>query len=296
MKPFSVIIATLNRTDFLLATLKDIVVQEYEPGFEVIIVDQSQMEDRTIQNFCKDYPFIHYHYITHFRGLPEARNYGAKQAKNPYLLFIDDDIQCEPDLLTEHGNTLLKKNTALVAGGVTEKNKANKGKGSIGKFDKITATPRRGFHQKGYQEVDHAIGCNFSVIKEIFMKLGGIDENLSKGAALYEELDFCLRLKKEGYRIFFNYNAHLMHLVADTGGCRVPDIRKYVFSLARNRSIIIQRYLPWYFQFSAHLYLLRLVISFMVVYKSIAVLRSYRKGIKEGKYIGKSEIKNEQLK
>jgi GT2 family glycosyltransferase len=295
MKPFSVIIATLNRTDFLLATLKDVVVQEYEPGFEVIIVDQSQMEDRTIQNFCKDYPFIHYHYITHFRGLPEARNFGAKQAKNPYLLFIDDDIECEPYLLVTHGKTLSEKQVAVVAGGVTEKYKANVKK-PIGKFNRTTATPLRGFHQKGYQEVDHAAGGNFSVKKDIYIKVGGVDEHLSKGAALYEETDFCLRVKRAGYRIFFNYDAHVVHLAADTGGCRVPDINKYVFSLARNRSIIIQRYLPWYFQISAHLYLLKLVISFMVVYKSIAVLRSYKKGIKEGKYVGKSEIKNEQLK
>jgi len=294
MKLFSVIIATLNRTDFLLATLKDIVAQEYISGFEIIIVDQSFKEDDIIQNFCKDYPFIHYHYITHFRGLPEARNYGAKHAKNPYLLFVDDDIQCESNLLKEHGKTLSKAHVAVVAGGVTEKYNTNNNE-SIGKFNKITATPFRGFHQKAYQEVDHVAGGNFSVKKEIFMKVGGFDENLSKGAALYEETDFCLRVKSAGFRIFFNGDAHIVHLAADTGGCRVPEIEKYIFSLARNRSIIIQRYLPWYFQVSAHLYLLKLVISYTIVYKSIAILGNYKAGKKEGEYIGKLKIKNEQL-
>ena len=294
MKSFSIIIPTLNRTDFLLATLKDIIAQEYLPGFEIIIVDQSHKQDNIIKIFCNNYSYIHYHYITHFRGLPEARNYGAKQAINPYLLFIDDDIRCEPKLLAEHGNTLLKEHAAVVAGGITEKYKANS-KASIGKFNKITATPLRGFHQKSYQEVDHAAGGNFSVKKEIYMKVGGIDENLSKGAALYEETDFCLRVKKAGYKIFYNYNAHVIHLAADSGGCRVPKIEKYIFSMVRNRSIIIHRYLPWYFQVSAHLYLLKLVISYMIVYKSIAILGNYLAGIKEGKYIGQLRIKNEQL-
>jgi glycosyltransferase involved in cell wall biosynthesis len=88
MKPFSIVIPTLNRTSFLLNTLKDLVEQDYKPGFEILIIDQSSKRDEIIENFVKQYDYIKYHFITHFRGLPEARNYGVSKAKNPYLLFF----------------------------------------------------------------------------------------------------------------------------------------------------------------------------------------------------------------
>ena len=34
---------------------------------------------------------------------------------------------------------------------------------------------------------------------------------------LYEETEICLRVKELGYKVFFNYDAHVWHLAADTG-------------------------------------------------------------------------------
>lgn len=247
MKSFSIIIPTLNRTKFLLNTLKDLVNQIYVPGFEILIIDQSIQLDQKVKDFCLGYDFIDYHYITHFRGLPEARNYGAQQAKHPYLLFLDDDIECKSNLLKEHAKVLQQESIGVCAGGITEAYKANKEQ-PIGKFIWYSATPLRGFHKKENKEVDHAGGGNFSVKKQIYLSVNGVDELLTKGAALYEETDFCLRVKKAGYKIYFNYDAHVTHLAAATGGCRVPEIDKYIFSLSRNRSLLIERHLPWYYK------------------------------------------------
>ena len=88
MDGVTVIVPTLNRTDFLLNTLKDLVKQEFNFPFEIIIVDQSKVKDRVVIEFVKKYNTINYHFITTFRGLPEARNYGASIAKYNYLLFL----------------------------------------------------------------------------------------------------------------------------------------------------------------------------------------------------------------
>lgn len=293
MKPFSIIIPTLNRSEFLLNTLKDLVVQDYKPGFEIVIVDQSIQPDVSVQSYIRQFDNIKYHFITHFRGLPEARNYGAQQAENEYLLYLDDDIRCEKNLLQQHANILNNEEIGVCAGGITEAFKKNSDQ-EIGKFVKYSATPLRGFHKKGNKEVDHGGGGNFSVKKEVYLKVNGVDELLTKGAALHEETDFCLRVKKAGYKVFYNYDAHVMHLAAETGGCRVPEIDKYIFSLARNRSLIIQRHLPWYYRITAHLFLLKLVAAYYKGYRDSRIWKNYKIGRKEGKELGKLKVKNEQ--
>lgn len=291
MKGFSVIIPTLNRTTFLTNTLKGLVCQDFKFPFEIIVVDQSEQEDSTVIDFLKTNSIIKYHHIKHFKGLPEARNYGVSIALYDYLLYLDDDIECEKNLLTEHFAFLEKSTVAIVSGGITEKFKNNIDC-EVGKFIKRSANPLRGFHKDVQKEVDHAGGGNFSIKKSIFNEVGGVDENLSKGAALYEETDICLRVKKAGHTIFYNHKAHVYHLAAETGGCRVEDINNYIFALSRNRTIIIQRYLPWHYKFTANLYLLKLVLSYSKAYKDMSLFKSYQKGKREGKEVALQPILN----
>ncbi len=289
MKGFSVIIPTLNRTSFLLDTLKDLVAQDFKFLYEIIIVDQSGQEDQAVISYVSGYDFINYQHITTFRGLPEARNYGASIARYKYLLYLDDDITCNNDLLTQHFTFLDIEGISMIAGGITEKYKTNIDC-EIGKFVKLTANPLRGFHKKGHREVDHAGGGNFSIKKNVYNEVGGVDELLTKGAALYEETDFCLRIKKAGHTIYYNHKAHVFHLAAETGGCRVPDIHKYIFSLSRNRTIVIERHLPWYYKITANLFLTKLIFSYAIAYKDSSIFNSYYQGVKEGKQIAKQSI------
>lgn len=290
MKGISVIIPTLNRSDFLMNTLNDLIVQKFDLPFEILIIDQSVVINKKIMNFCEPHTYINYHYITFFKGLPEARNYGASKAKYSILLFLDDDIECASDLLYSHYETFQKNNIAVVAGGITEKFKANK-MSKIGYFNKWTGQALRGFHQKGNLEVDHAGGGNFSVKKEVYDEVGGIDENLTEGAALFEETDFCLRVKNKGYIIYFNHEAHMYHLAAVTGGCRVEEIYKYIYSLSRNKTIITNRYLNFLYKISAKTYLFKLIISYSIAYKSLSIIKAYSEGVKEGKMIALEKIK-----
>lgn len=202
MKGISVILPTLNRTDFLKQTLDCLVLQEFKHPFEIIIVDQSTNEDVLIKEYAEGIDFIKYYYITSFRGLPEARNFGWQQSSYNYILYLDDDITCKPNLLSEHYKFLKKPEVAVVAGGITEKFNSNIGN-EVGYFDYFKAEPKAGFHQKGSFSVMHAKGCNFSTKKAVLEEVRGVDENLTKGAALYEELDFCLRVKKNGLSSFF---------------------------------------------------------------------------------------------
>ncbi|MFJ1490992.1 glycosyltransferase family 2 protein [Capnocytophaga canis] len=290
MKGISVVIPTLHRSEFLQNTIKDLLIQDFVHPYEIIIVDQSTNFDCTIHDYARQYDNIKYYHITDFRGLPEARNFGWQCATYEYILYIDDDIQCDQTLLSEHFKYLQKEDIGVVAGGITEVHKENTDV-KVGKFIKQNATPLRGFHKKGCFEVDHAGGGNFSTKKEILRQVRGVDENLTKGAALYEETDFCLRVKKMGYKILFNSQAHLYHLAAATGGCRVEEIEKYLYSLVRNRSLIIERHIKGFNKMSSELYLLKLVLAYVWAYKKKSLLNIYHAARKEGKIAGKTSVK-----
>ena len=295
MNGISVVIPTLNRTSFLKQTLECLAVQKFVFPFEIIIVDQSNQEDEEVKNYSRSHELIKYYYITQFRGLPEARNFGWQHSKYDYILYLDDDITCTDNLLEEHYKYISKKEIGVVAGGITEVYK-NNNDSKIGDFNYWTANPKRGFHLADKKEVIHAGGGNFCIKKEAIEKSGGIDEKLTKGAALYEELDVCLRVRKTGYKIFFNYYAHVNHLAADSGGCRVHNINKYFFSLVRNRSIIIKRHLKWYHKITAQIYLLKLLLAFSLSYKKLDLFKEYIRAIKEAKDICKLPVKVSKYK
>jgi GT2 family glycosyltransferase len=289
VKGISVIIPTLHRTEFTLDTIKYLVVQECAIPFEIIVIDQSNSIDEKVKKMCNEFDFCTYYHIDFFKGLPEARNFGWQKAKYDFILFVDDDIQCDKNLVQQHFNILNQNNVGVVAGGIVEVFKENQ-ECKVGDFNFWTATPLRGFHKEGTFEVLHGGGGNFSTKKEVLLKVNGIDENLTKGAALYEETDFCLRVKKAGYKIMFHSLASVNHLAAETGGCRVEDIGKYIGSLVRNRSIIIRRHLTPLQKFIAHIFLLKLVMSYFVSYKKSSLIKQYFKSLFEGIKIGKNKV------
>ena len=280
----SVVIPTMNRAEVLLDTLGDLKVQDFA-DFEVIIVDQSDTPNEAAKAIMAAFPVpARYLYLTHFRGLPEARNFGFRCATNDIVLYIDDDIRCEPNFLQAHLNAHLESGAALVAGGITEAKGDKTLPGGPGHFNWWTASSVRNFHMKDAGPCLHAPGGNFSVRRAVLEGLGGFDENLTIGAALYEETEFGLRLRAAGYKCWFAPDAHLLHLAAPMGGCRVgPDIPKYVFGMGHNRAILIFRHLPVMFRPTALARMLMFGLSYSRTAKSLAPLWSAIRGMKQGR-------------
>lgn len=277
----TVVIPTINRENYLVDTINDLLAQDHHP-FEILIVDQSENISCAIKEMTSKHPNIINHHHVNFSGLPLARNYGWQHARFPIIVYIDDDIRCGPDFLTKHLQSFISPDIGVVAGGIDEPNRSEIIPKKVGKFRRWTATPIRGFSSKVPQEVDTAPGGNFSTNKTLLEELGGFDETLNTGAALYEETEFCLRVKKHGLRIVFNPKARLTHLVATTGGCRVPDVKHYIWSLCHNRSILIFRHLDWYYRFTAIVRLLILVLSYTRHSRNPSVLTAGINGFLQG--------------
>ena len=265
-------VPTLNRGSYLIETLHDLLAQQYRP-IEIVVVDQSNEEAPELLDFVfKHSDLISYHKVP-FRGLPLARNYGWQKAKYEAIVFVDDDIRCGPSLVSEHLRGLTQPNIGMVAGGIDERISSKENSSAPGQFNSWTATPQRGFSATGECLVKHVPGGNFSAWRSILQAVGGFDEALAIGAALYEETELCLRVQKCGLDIYFNGHARLQHLAARNGGCRVPDLPNYMGSLAHNRAILIGRHLRWFQTPAAYLRLLLLFISYAMHYHSLDIFR-----------------------
>jgi GT2 family glycosyltransferase len=241
----TVVVPTLNRGSVLIDCLKDLLQQRHRP-LEILVVDQSDESSPEMRELAERRPdIINWHRVS-FRGLPMARNYGWQHARHDAIVYLDDDVRCGPALASEHLRALKLPNVGVVAGGIDEAWKPADQMRRPGVFDLWVAESERGFAARSECDVDHAPGGNFSVWRPILRDLDGIDEGLQVGAALYEETDFCLRVKRAGHRIYFNGCARVTHLAVGDGGCRIGEVASYVYGLAHNRALLIRRHLRWY--------------------------------------------------
>lgn len=237
----TVVVPTLNRGGVLADCLSDLVRQTHRP-LDILVVDQSASSPREVLALVERYPdLIRYHRVD-FKGLPLARNFGWQQARHEAIIYVDDDIRCEPDFVAKHVTALQTPDVGVVGGGIDERYKPADIAPPTGRYGTRTGTLVGGFGAYGVFQVDHVRGCNFSIWKQVAQEIGGFEERLNVGAALGEETDFCLRAKKAGYKILFCGDARLSHLAANDGGCRVNDLKPYLCGLVHNRCLLTARH------------------------------------------------------
>lgn len=237
----TVVVPTLNRHQVLRDCLDDLLAQDHRP-LQILVVDQSAEVPADLLRLAEIRPELDYRRVAHFRGLPEARNHGLAEARHEIIIYVDDDVRLKPDFVTRHVEALRLPGVGMVAGGIDEAHRPVDPGPPTGTFSRLTGVARRGFAARGQFPVEHVPGGNFSAWRSVLQAAGGVDARLNVGAALYEELDLCLRVRRLGWRILFQGEARLTHLAAAGGGCRVEDLGRYLRALCHNRAIVVRRH------------------------------------------------------
>ncbi len=214
-------IPTFNRASVLLDTIRDI-LQQHPRADEIVVVDQSDWYPEESKEALLD--LAQKGDIRYFRqeepNLPKARNRILNETDCDIVIFIDDDVLLTEGFVNAHTKNYFTEDVWAVSGGVTERD--------------ITVRPliRRcwpkvldykhfdlGWRQR-IEDFGNFKGCNHSVRRKVVRQLGGYDE-MYTGVALREETDLALRIVNFGGRIVFDPGAHLHHIRAPAGGCRV---------------------------------------------------------------------------
>lgn len=237
----SVIIPTYNREDALRDSIADVLKQDY-PNFEAIVVDQTATHKPEIQQYLEE--MSNQGKIRWFRvnwaSLPGARNYAVRRAKGEIILFIDDDVQLPENFLANHAkNYQDNPEIGAIAGRVFDRMKLTDSQGNliIEQLPPEAMDPGIAWyyidlvHTVKPQQVLSARGCNMSFRREIFTQHGLKFDERFRGSAVREESDFCLRLRSTGYKIWYDPEAHLVHLGEETGGCHDISTKSWQYQI-----------------------------------------------------------------
>lgn len=237
---FSIIIPTYKRKEHVLHTL-DSLKGKIGHTTEIIVVEQVQNHSKEFSEKAKNLGFD-FHYVFLDRpSTPHAKNIGVSQAKGEYVIFFDDDVlvKTSPELYKE---SFTSKKIAAVTGrsvAIGQKEESfREDTGRITFLGKFTD----GYSSKIPQEIETVIGCNVCWRKEIFLSVGGFDEQFT-GNALREEADLSLRARAKGYTILFDPKVDVVHVRAESGGTRKTEGRmKWNFDFFSNETYFFLKY------------------------------------------------------
>lgn len=117
----SLVIATYNRAEQLMATLGSVVAQGLAPeAWECVVVDNNSTDTtrERVANLCAEHPTLNIRYIfEREQGLSAARNAGIGAAKGDIIAFVDDDERIVPDFLSAYIDLFDTMPDAMAAGG-----------------------------------------------------------------------------------------------------------------------------------------------------------------------------------
>ena len=232
MTTISIIIAIFNRKDELFELLNSLSHQT-DRDFEVIIVDDgSKIALLPTVDLFKDQLDIKF-FRKDNSGPGLSRNYGAKRAKNDWLVFVDSDVIVETDYIENIKNNLAE-NPCDAFGGA---DKAHKGFNLMQKAISYSLTSV--FTTGGIRGKNSAVtkfqprSFNMGVNKEIFLKVGGFSE-----MRIGEDPDLSMTLWENGYTTLFYDNIGVYHKRRTDFG----RFSKQVYQFGCARPILNQRH------------------------------------------------------
>lgn len=121
MKHLSLVIATYNRAEQLMVTLRSVAEQRADAeSWECIVVDNNSSDNtaESIATFAEQHPKLNIIYIYEpQQGLSHARNAGIEAAKGDIIAFIDDDERIVPDFISAYIELFDNHPDAMAAGG-----------------------------------------------------------------------------------------------------------------------------------------------------------------------------------
>jgi len=239
-KSVSAIIPTYRREAVLCQTLANLLQQDY-PHFEILVIDQTLEHEPETQRYLDDLMGqgkIKLFKVT-WASLPGARNYGVRRAQGDIILFIDDDVLLPAGFIAAHVRNYEQADIGAVAGRVFDRMKLSDAAPSfsIDDLPPEALDPGIGWyyinlvHTVKPQAVLTARGCNMSFRRSLFtMHHLWFDERF-QGSAIREESDFCLRIRSTGFKIWYDPEAHLVHLGEETGGCHDISTRSFQYQI-----------------------------------------------------------------
>jgi len=202
---------------------------------EIIVVDNGSTDDSP-QMVQKEFPEVKLIKNLKNLGFGAANNQGMKVAQGDYLLLLNSDTVVGKDAPLKMA-TFLAENPQVGAVGCRLLNSDGSLQPSAGPFPSLGVAFVMLFWEhwlknlvrasfKKTTEVDWVMGAALMVRLEVIKKAGLMDE----GIFMYmDEVEWCYRIKKAGFKVFFYPGAEITHLFGGSSktGRQAPILNIY---------------------------------------------------------------------
>ena len=206
----SVIIATRNREQYLAQALESLCHQSVPADvFEVIVVDNGSTDGSraTAESYCSRRR--RWKTLSEPKaGAAAARNSGIRIAAAPWLLFLDDDVIADVNLVEEHLKARQKSADDAILGSVRF---PWSGEGPLSWCLRQHPELLQSFRVENPNNVSflHFYTCNLSMPRFFFEEHPGFDESFT--ASGFEDIELGYRFTRGGGKLVLHEKASLLH-------------------------------------------------------------------------------------
>ena len=231
MQEVSVIIPNYNGMAYLEGVLSSLEQQEFQ-NFETILVDNGS-SDGSVAFTMGNYPWVHIIELPDNFGFSRAVNEGIHAARSPYVLLLNNDTEVISNNFIEEMMGYLQRSEVGVVGAklyfrdmLTQHAGMLVGvHGAVAHVNQNFSRTREGYLARAVRPGNFSgvTGACQMVRREAFEKVGGYTESLAVG---FNDIDFCLKLIRAGYRVVFTPYAELFHYEFVSRGREIADSEK----------------------------------------------------------------------
>lgn len=208
----SVVVLVWDGAQFLDACLSALLQQDSHA--EIIVVDNASTDNSVsiVQRFIPRVCLIRNGYNL---GYAAGNNIGIRAAHGDIVVLLNQDTVVQPGWLRAIADTFNDPSIGVVgckalypdgrglqhAGGIVQPEDAltrhiGKGEQDHGQYDTLT-------------DSDFVTGAACGIRRKVLERLGGLDERFYP--AFYEEVDYCYRARRAGFRVVYQPRAILYH-------------------------------------------------------------------------------------
>jgi N-acetylglucosaminyl-diphospho-decaprenol L-rhamnosyltransferase len=254
----SIIIVSYNTRQLILECLRSVFEQTLDINYEVIVVDNASSDD-SVGAIARSFPQVRLIASKENHGFARANNLAARKAKGDYLLLLNPDTvvlnraneilfsvaKAHPKAGIYGGRTLFPDGTVNPKCCFGETTAWSLFCRAFG-FSRILKNTVF-FNPESYgsweydtlKQVDIITGCFFMVKRDLWEQLAGFNPIFFMYG---EEVDFCLRARKLGYRPLFTPDAEIIHY----GEASEPVKEERITKVLCAQSTLIRKHWPKY--------------------------------------------------
>jgi GT2 family glycosyltransferase len=226
MPRFSFVIASFNNRDILAPCFKSIADNLKAGDYEIVLSDNGSV-DGSIDFIKENYPSTRIIENGTNLGFAAAINKGIKISEGKYIVLMNTDIELTPNVMYKISEYMDKNpDVGICTGGLIGPD--GKPQNSVAVFPGIVTEvfnksilkllfpkkyPGKVDNVNSPIDVDSIIGAVMVVRKSAIEKIGALDERFF---FYMEETDWCLRMKRGGYRVSILPDAKIVHHLGKT--------------------------------------------------------------------------------